>query len=144
MYRMILTSILFLFASTATAYDSCLTGSWFEDPGEGISIEVLSDTWIVGYWYGYGTTGQHRWYTFSVDETGAGKLYTTQNSINRHNQNVGRVALTIVDQDHIVFQYDIIVDADNAGWCLSAGCSGALITHRLTQPVPCLEQPTLP
>ncbi len=37
---------------SAFAFDECLSGSWYEEKGEGINIEVLSDDRTVGYWYG--------------------------------------------------------------------------------------------
>ena len=129
--RYLLIALLFM-ATPALAFDSCFTGSWYETAGEGISIEVLSDDHAIGYWYGYGTEGNQRWYTLAFGENGSGKVRTT---VNREVHDVGVSSLDAIDANTLLFVYDITVDVDDPPWCI--GCDGSMVLRRLTQPVGC-------
>jgi hypothetical protein len=125
--------IMMMMSGSAMALDACFTGSWYETDGQGINIEVLSADRTVGYWYGYGTDQHNRWYTFDLDSSGVGPIYTTDNSGQLFH--VGDASLDAVDNDTVIFVTSIVVDVDNPPWCL--GCERSQVMTRLTQPIEC-------
>lgn len=133
----VLLAIVFGSIRTASAYDSCMTGSW-HDPtveSEGINLEVL-DNGVLAYFYSYNKTGNAlRWYYMVFNDEGRASVGTVKNKIDRNPQNVGSATFDVIDQDNILILIDLNIDIDNPPWCL--GCERTLVYTRLTQPVAC-------
>ena len=131
--KTLMLSILMLMSAPLLALDPCMTGSWYETDGEGINIEVLSPERTIGYWYGYGTKGNQRWYTMDFGADGSGTIYTTD--IGRGLHEVGKASLDAIDSDTLLFVYNIIIDLDDLPWCI--GCTGEAVNTRLTTVIEC-------
>lgn len=121
--------IFFAGIKSAVAFDECLAGSWYEENGEGINIEVLSDERTVGYWYGYSRgqfSGSQRWYTFDMHND-IGPIYTTDSTRALHK--VGTASLDLIDGS-LLFVWSLTIDIDTPPWCI--GCEGDLVLKRIT------------
>ena len=131
-------TLLMLFSITASAvgYKACYTGNWYEFNGEGISLDVVSSERIVGQFYGYATDNRNRWYSLDAGASGRGTLYTTDNGMRL--ADIGSFSLDFVDNDTVIFVFDIDYDIDEPGWCLAtAQCTGERVMTRITQPIDC-------
>ena len=133
----VLLAILISGIRSASAYDSCMTGSW-HDPtvgSEGVNLEVLDDN-ALAYFYSYAETGSAlRWYYMVFDADGKATVGTIKDKSNRQAQEVGHATLDVISQDEILILMNITVDIDKPPWCL--GCEKTLLYTRLTEPVPC-------
>ena len=130
--------LLILFSVNAFALDECYTGSWFEEPGEGINIEVLNplpdvdgmDERTIGYFYTYGPDGNHRWYVMDFGIGDVGPMYST--NAQGDESEVGSASLDAIDSKTLLFVFNITQDLFNPPWCLDASCVGELVMTRLT------------
>lgn len=121
-------------------YDECLTGSWYatERTGEGVSLEVLPDGNVIGYFYTYGSLNQ-AWYVLQNTST---DRFVMLRPIGLHQDaaEVGSATIDVIDNNTLIFSFRMSLDLDNENaipWCLSGFCSGVYKYERITQPVEC-------
>lgn len=133
-------------ARAATAMDACMTGSWY-DPDvahEGLVVEVLP-TQTVAYWYTFRFFDalEQNWLVFQ----GAPDALVAYDVLPFEGgsllEEVGAGELLAVDDDHLIFAYDLSLNLDIAApdvptpWCLHVDCAAVQTLDRLTQPIPC-------
>ena len=137
--------LLCLVSFSVQAFEPCHSGSWVDAQysGEGIDIQVLPGLGVVTgkyYTYALGDPVQ-TWYVFNVDLiTESGKIFDViatgefdQRTVVEWE--VGEVDLFLIDDDHLIFYYDFVLDLDledSPPYCLNEKCSNIFFMERLT------------
>lgn len=138
---------LLLACSNVFALDACFTGSWKgENLYEGVNIEALEHTTVL-YWYTYSffDRDEQNWLLFEGDANDLVAYDTIPFGFEPILYEVGDGAIDVIDNNHIIFSYDLILDLDVADpqtvtpWCLTNLCEGSVELVRITQPIPCAE-----
>lgn len=133
-----LLSILLMFSGSAMAFDSCMTGSWYEPAtnGEGLNVEVLTNGKVVAYFY-----KSDEWFAMSgPSEDGLADLrMLSTRGPGTEAREVGSASVLVVDNNTIIFDWYVEFDFAKTGtgipWCI--GCYGTREMTRLTEVIPC-------
>ena len=122
---------------SASAYDSCMSGSW-HDPtvqSEGIDLQVLNSG-ISAKFYSYGEKSNNlRWYYMNFDADGVADVGTVKNKVSRDPQKVGRATFDVISNVLVLILMYLTIYIDDPPWCF--GCEKTLLYTRITQPVIC-------
>lgn len=142
--RKLLSLLLLLFSFNVFAMDRCMTGSWYDPDfvGQGVNIEVNSDSLVVAYLYAF-VEKRQTWWSMVGD-----RFLTMETTVLLDDEDyvsktldVGVAEFEVITDDVIYFQYRLLVDVDpftnEPKLCLADYCSGEYLLKRLTQPIDC-------
>ena len=136
--KLFMLTALLLLSTPLLALDKCMSGSWYDpgNSGEGITLQVLGDT-TLGYFYTFGSAGK-AWYIMLGEDTSMTMIGTVKSGGVITEAEVGQAYITVIDNNNIIFEYDLSLDVDDAfDWCLSGFCQGTYAYKRITSPIPC-------
>lgn len=143
--KALLAGLLFLLSFNLQAFDTCLSGNFYdpERDGEGIQLEMLGDV-TAGFFFTHGSRGTVWYALLASDGSGELDMYgmdkLSEYPFKTRSLITGNATIGFVDEDTLKFSYSLEFDIDrnaNIPWCMHGGCVGKHLYTRLTQPFPC-------
>jgi len=143
-YLMTLLLLISTSAFASGSLPSCYSGSWYDTDrnGEGIDLQVLEHT---NLFYFYTFVGKDQmWFTGLGKDTNFTLYYTTKSHENpfiTSTDPIGTATIKFVDNDVMLFTFDVPNKPPAGDWCLETSCSGKYVYERLTSLIKCDEPP---
>ena len=134
-------ALFLLFSASADALEPCYSGSWYEQVGEGVNLEVREGDYHGFFYTWEWEGGTQKWYVFTGDpETGEGTLFDVvgrgyRETLDVVEYEVGTVSL-VPTTEGLLFAYSIKTVPGDDPWCLDVRCADTLDLVRLTGECP--------